>query len=586
MSFAPITSPRVARDFIVYDGEWLPATMRLRLIGVYDGDRYRCYQTVREFLRSELTSKNRGKWFYAHAGGLADIEFILHEILHDHSYSVKASFSGSSAIIVHITRGHNVFHFIDSYWTLRGKLADIGTAIGMPKGDCAWDAPLPELRAYNEQDCRILWHALYYFEQFVWDLGGQLQMTLASTAMQLFRRRFLKREIVTSKSVNERLRPSYSGGRVEVIQRHAENGYYYDINSCYPHAMTVPLPGSLKRSASKIPPRRDGEIWFARCTVRIRECHLPPVPFRQKSTVYFPTGEWESWFTQDEVELIESTGHEIATVHEVMVFETFEDMREYAEILYGWRMKSDDEYERFNLKILMNALYGKTGERKEKENLIIHPTEKQFNEIKAMEEAARNASMEELREMRLPRMYRPGAFLVPMEADIPHEHIPIASTVTARARCTLFGHMEPAPVVHYCDTDGFSTNTGDLPVDPKTLGQLKLEKVFTRADFFACKFYRIDNLVRAKGFPRRTGENGKSVPFSSEDFDRVIVGGVYEFDRMPRVKEMLASVSGAPEAKRGHRSLTFKTRPKRKMLEDGTTRPWTVLELARKYRRE
>ena len=218
MSITPIVKPRSFRTYLTYDLEWIPSkfqsdgTMPVRLVGVYDGNRYRAYATIEAFLNGELTSKNRGKWFYAHAGGLADFQFLLEVLIKNPAYKIKASPSGSSLIIVHVTCGKNVWHFIDSLWLLKDKLRNIGKWIGMDKGNADEseeffrDAPLNVLREYNEIDCIILYKAIALFEQVLYELGGMLKMTQASCAMELFRRRFLEREIETSEPLNDTAR--------------------------------------------------------------------------------------------------------------------------------------------------------------------------------------------------------------------------------------------------------------------------------------------------------------------------------------------------------------------------------------------
>src|ERR1700752_685892 len=137
-----IESARVVRDFGVYDLEWVPGTLELRLAGYYDGNRYEAFTSIEQLLDHTLTSANRGKWFYAHAGGLYDVQWVLEHLIdrikstgqyHVH-YEVNCSFSGSSAIIVKVTRGKNCWYSIDSYWLLRDKLSNIGKYIGLHKG--------------------------------------------------------------------------------------------------------------------------------------------------------------------------------------------------------------------------------------------------------------------------------------------------------------------------------------------------------------------------------------------------------------------------------------------------------------------
>ncbi|KKM78681.1 hypothetical protein LCGC14_1357610, partial [marine sediment metagenome] len=169
MALTIIKSKRKVRDFLTYDLEWVPGSLEVRLVGVYDGERYRCYNSIDTFLNRELTRENRGKWFYAHAGGLADFQFILERLSLRKGWTVKCAFSGSAAIICTVRRGKNAWHFVDSYWLLRDKLENIAKWIGLEKGEADKrqteeearefyaTAPLPVLIEYNEQDCVILW---------------------------------------------------------------------------------------------------------------------------------------------------------------------------------------------------------------------------------------------------------------------------------------------------------------------------------------------------------------------------------------------------------------------------------------------
>ena len=134
--------------------------LQLRLAGYYDqqprgdeaGDepdmeeRYYAYPTVHELVNFLLSREHRGCWFFAHAGGLADMQFVLDDLLaeikeqlrgqgsrsqHDllaegraagrgrlggdrggRCWKIRASFSGSSAIIVHVSSGKNAWHFV------------------------------------------------------------------------------------------------------------------------------------------------------------------------------------------------------------------------------------------------------------------------------------------------------------------------------------------------------------------------------------------------------------------------------------------------------------------------------------------
>lgn len=599
MSLKPITTERKIRRFFTYDLEWIPGTLQVRIVGFYDGDRYRCYHSVDAFLNAQLSSANRGAWFYAHAGGLADVQFVLHAIVRavkvgDSRYRVSAAFSGSSAIIVKITRGKNCWHFVDSYWLFRDRLANIGKFMGMPKGGPdddfsqlseieyqkkqeeikQWYAtvPIAELRDYNEQDCKILWYAINEFENTLLSFGGQLQMTIASCGMQLFRRKYLTEEIRTSAAINSFARDAYVGSRVEVIQRHTQDAFYYDINSSFPYAMTQPCPGEYIGAGNRLPDS-DHFPYIADVEIEIPDMYLPPLPFRtQMGRIFFPTGKWRAHLSNVDIELLQECEGTVHKVYECLLFHPFDDLRAYATDIYNERKKSTDPFRRIVFKYLLNCLYGKFAERSDKQSLHINPSESWFAKYAANPKLPR------------PEMLFPGAFLEQREIPVPHMHVPISMHITALARRKIYHLMADCEEVHYCDTDGFST-TEEMSTTNE-LGGLKLEKLIKDGLFVAPKMYRIRgqelkpgpsgqvwediDLVRAKGFSR----------LNVDRFLKILEGETIEYERMVRIRENF---------RRGHfspREIIVPKRvnvesfiPKRFTYPDGTTRAWEKKEI-------
>lgn len=566
MALTIINSKRKVRRFLTYDLEWVPGSLDVRLVGVYDEIRgYRYYETVRGFLANELTHKNRGSWFYAHAGGLADVQFVLEEILAHGGYSVRASFSGSSAIIVHIRRGKNSWHFIDSYWLLRDSLERIGKWVGLDKGakekrrteaearEFYATAPLSELIPYNEQDCVILYRAISEFENHLLEIGGQLQMTIASSAMHLFRRKFLSRNIETSSCLNALAREAYFASRVEVFERECERAEYYDINSSFPHAMTKACPGEFLGTLRTIP---DYGLYMADVTLETPEVNIPPIPTRVKGRLFFPIGKWRSWLTSVDIELLQDEGGRILKVHEAKQFAPFDDLREYALTIFN-RRKHTEGFERMAYKYLLNSLYGKFAEGNEKNSLLIDP-----------ETINRHTS----------KMLFPGVWIQETEVPIPHAHVVISAHITAIARRTLFDYLTHAGLVHYCDTDGFSTKR-EFPTGEE-LGELKLEKFIRRGTFIAPKVYRLegtdgkgkelgDEGCKAKGFSRMTIERWEKLKDDEE----------IEYLRMRRIKELYKKGDMKPREDLILKRLRRVLIPKRYMYPDGRSRPWHIGEL-------
>lgn len=599
--FAPITTPGQPRRFIVYDLEWYPESYEVRLVGVYDGSRFRAYKSVDAFLDGELTTENRDAVFFAHAGGLADVQFVLERMLHNpfNGWQINAAFSGSSAIIVKAQRGRGSWLFADSYWLLRDRLAKIGRSIGMDKGGgdyycphhpscghepgkCIFYAPWGILKDYNEQDCRILWHALERFQAELLGLGGELCLTVASCAMRLFRGAYLKQAITTDDRVNELARSAYIASRVEVFRHRFEGDYvmqpdgtararrkagYWDVNSSFPASMMKPQPGNLLGLGTSWD---GGPLSLVQARITVPECDIPPIPMRQGARVYFPVGSWSGWFSGVDLRLVEERGGRIERVFQAYRFEGFDDFGGYVARIYEMRRSSTDDFRKLLLKYLLNSLYGKTGEQADKDTLVAGKPPK-------------SGSLTNVREL------APGVWIGTRTANLEHAWVPIAMNITAESRALLTRQIwraaEGEGEVYYCDTDSITAAGAELG-DSDKLGEMKREYDVLSARFAAAKLYRlrtmdpktgkVEDKVRAKGFSPR----GKGL--SASDFDQLADGVPMKQVRMLRVREVLASGDLRPREQEVEKRVLLAERPKRKELAGGLTRPWHVDELEEK----
>ena len=587
------------RKIVTYDMEWTPGTPtygmpsklnNVRLIGAFDDEKgYRSYRTVRDFLKAELNSDNRGRWFYAHAGGLADVQFVLEEIWQINKefnrcvFEVSASFSGSSAIIVHVKfKGSKaVYHFIDSFWLMRTSLANIGKWVGLEKGaaekrrtneeakEYYTNAPIEDLREYNKRDCEILYKAISNFEDVLLDMGSQLQMTQASSAMQLFRRSYLEFDIPTTEYSNEVARKSYFASRVEPFTRRCSKANYFDINSSFPYAMTKPCPGALIKLDKNISSLGDDDVIFiAQCEIEVPDSYITSMPYRANDRVFFPSGRWKAWVTSVDLDLLLQEGGRLLKVFEVHHFQPFYDLAGYAKDIYAKRGQAEG-FEREVYKILANSLYGKFAESAEKVEMIIDPPREILERMSEDDELM------------------PGIFLVEKTAPVAHVHVPISSHITAFARRRLFEFIGVCKDVFYCDTDGFAT-TEELQTSAE-LGDIKLEKLIEKGHFVQAKLYHlvgtddkgqplgtVDNvtgehegMIKAKGFSR----------LNYGQFSELLEGKEIQFERMARLKDLYRRGETQPEEIMVKKRLNPNTIPKRFTYPDGQTRPWTVDEI-------
>lgn len=574
MSLKPIKSMPRTRRIVTFDFEWLPKTYQLRVAGVFDGesfrhygeDRYKPDEIIDAFLMAECKPRNRGAWLFAHAGGLADMIFVLPRLIKK-GWKVEGWFSGSSMVICEVENEHGKFTFCDSYFLLRARLADIGAKFGMAKGDVSWDAPFSQLLEYNKRDCELLHRAIIEFQATLQGLGGELRPTVASCALSLFRRSYLSRPIQTHKLINDTLQEHYFGGRVEAFYRgQFEHAWYMDINSCYPTVMLDELPGSLRKFGRN----PVGSLWFADCTVNV-PAHIerPPLPVKVDGKLYFPTGRISGIWASDELAYAESLGCRIIRISQSWSYYPTTDFRDYAQDLYDKRMSSESEAHRMIYKILLNSLYGKFGQREEKDKLLINPDTRPGPEA---------------------HMITPGMYLVPEHGTVMHRHIPLAAMVTAKARVLLGRKMDMAGSVYYCDTDGIITPNA-LPISSE-LGGLKLEMEVTEGEIVEPKFYKVTNgtktMVKAKGFS--LGRSSKQLTdnerlkLSIEQWERIRDGKKHPTERMVRVRGLLKHLRDDPtfdgtpwdvELDKGRHNMA----PKRYYGADGTSRPWSIDEI-------
>jgi hypothetical protein len=615
MTLTIIDKERRYRRFLVYDLEWIPGTMELRMVGVYDGERYRSYRTIEAFLDAELTHANRGAWFYAHAGGLADFQYVLEAVyersLHNRDWSIDAKFSGSSAIIAKVKHQRHQWVFLDSYWLFRDSLSSIGESLGMPKGEAGADpfengitdeeyerrkrarrrwyasCSFEELRSYNEQDCRILWYAVDRFQSEVADLGGELQMTIASTGLNLFRRKYLKKNIEAHSYVNGCSMQAYAASRVEKYHDGVEDAYYYDINSSFPHAMTFPAPGEYLGSGWRLPEYDSKTAFLADCDIEVPDTDVPPLAYRLASRVFYPTGRWRAWFCSVDLEQLQKEGGRILAVHEVLKFATFDDLSGYANDMFNRRAKSQDPFQRIVYKYLMNCVYGKFAEMTEKDALLINPANTPITK-KDRQRLRRNGVLDM-------HEWLPGAWIQTTSKAVPHRIVPIATHITAIARRSIGYYLAMSRDRYYCDTDGFCTKelwptTKGTDDDPHVLGGLKLEKIIAKGHFAGSKGYHLQgfdekgkplNLVKFKGMSRMTVKR----------YMDLLEGETITMERMSRIRERLRKKILTPKEatvkKRVHfvspYSRQFDARkhvvPKRFPYPDGSTRAWHVSEL-------
>lgn len=412
------------------------------LAGFYDGETYKAFTDtnpggdpmtrhyreggcVDRLMHACLNSKRHGTTYYCHNGGGFDFLFVLPWLMRNaerKALTFELIPVGNSRLLsIHVKpRGSQKWggwKFVDSLRTLPMGLDKAGQAFevgGKNMGElvCKDGSPFsleapesePSWIPYNERDCVLLFNVLERAHDIVeQEFGGEMGLTAPATAMKTFRRSFLKETIRRDTGTHAFVRLGYFGGRTEWLIPEGRFLSYYDVNSSYPHAMTMAMPvGGAEVWGDSEPPRQylEKRIGFCRVTVNVPDdIALPPLPVRADGAYFpkdsgldgkllFPTGRLKGVWEWDELKNAVEHGCAILEWHESVWYEAGPLLAEFVEVLYRYRDKahcfrcsavigSDAFCKKCNqsgylqgldawAKLLLNSLYGKFGQRAER----------------------------------------------------------------------------------------------------------------------------------------------------------------------------------------------------------------------------
>lgn len=359
------------------------------------------------------------------------------------------------------------------------------------------------VECYCVRDAEITYKFAVMYQRALNGLGAEMKLTAASTAMNLFRRRFLMMEVPpTLPERNEMARSAYFGGRVEVYRIGTSfDVHAYDFNSLYPSVMRdaeVGRPDTYRRVDRPANPYRYldyfGQFWGS---LRLPRQNCGLLPFRFEGRLYFPTGDVSGSWMLSEVRNALKHGATIRHTDAILYArQTLRPFAGYIETLYRLRsaLQETSSPEQITVKLLMNALYGKFAQHDGDglQTLIAPPPDYDLAKY-AGDEPVIIAGREMF-------IRSKQTFIQP-----PHIQVLWAAEITAQARIKLLSTMlELENEVVYCDTDSIHTGR-TLPIDP-SLGKLKLEHDLARVTYFAPKEYGGQDksgefIQRAKGVP-------------------------------------------------------------------------------------
>ena len=400
--------------------------------------------------------------------------------------------------------------FIDSMNYAMMSVNNMGKILKIPKldtPDCIGEKPKTNseweyMKEYNIRDSLISMKFLKFLYDAFYDLGATPKKTIASTAMSLYTNKYITGEYHTKSPIQLKEQfLGYYGGRTEAFCRgYFEDFNYYDFNSLYPAVMTneYPDPNSQRisfKNTTEFIEQYEG-MSFVQVTTPA-DCHYPLLPYRIPGKIIFPKGSFTGAYTHIELRKALKLGYRIDKVFKTYYYlKTCTPYKDYVLDLYKLRLQYKNEVDEqgnkkenpmeYVVKILMNSLYGKFGQKFENKEMWVHKN---------------NLTTELLN--KYDTSYQSGDFYK-LQRDLPPSLycIPIwAAYTTAMGRIKLHEAIEDCEPL-YCDTDSLITKK-KLETSDK-LGELKLEMkikegIIVKPKFYATRSEGNKDYVKIKG---------------------------------------------------------------------------------------
>lgn len=463
---------------------------------------------TKRFQKAYIVASNLAFDFYALFDGEPELQQFLPIYRSSSLLSCKTYISSGDFSIRKNRQNDRPLIFIDTFNFARLSVKKLGRIIGIRKlRNPKFLGKIPKnqvqenyLRNYNMVDSMISKRALEFMFDSFSSLGASPKITIAATALSLFKNKYLKEHMFyghTIGQINKQFK-AYYGGRVEAFCRgQIKDYFYYDFNSLYPAVMLnpVPNPNTIRSSMKNTLFYINNFEGIADVTVHCPEMKYPLLPYRDDTgKLLFPTGTFRGWYSNIELRKAVELGYTVIQVHENQYYkETMTLFREYVEDLYKLRLgyKADKSPMEFIVKLLLNSLYGKFAQKFQEQYELL-PTSLSLEEIQKYEHIERVGAFFRVR---LKEEYcEPAMFCFPIWSLY----------ITAYARLKLHEYiLKTSPV--YVDTDSLITK--EKIRDSKELGELKLEKFVEHGIIVKPKFYMVTedgrSDVRIKGVGTR-----------------------------------------------------------------------------------
>lgn len=426
--------------------------------GFYDGDTYIEFRHLDEFIEIIYTSP-KALNIFCHFGGGYDFLFILQALLENKIKIGPIIPRGSSILSFTVIGQYKVHTFRDSSAILPFSLKKLTHDFNVETKKGEYDHSLnrgynQDLADYLKSDCLGLFQVLdkYFNSDLIRKVGAST--TIASQAQKIFRS-YLTEEIFSlPQAHNDFCREACHGGRTEIFRPIGKKINVYDVNSLYPSVMRdnyYPSGRSINTKTFK-----PGKLGIYKVKVIAPKMYLPIIPTKINNKLIFPTGEFTTSITSEEIEYAETLGYKFEIIEGVYFTQKTKYFEKFISDMYSKRQQATNSVDNIICKLIMNSSYGKFLIKIDRENITFEPelNSKYFQHLFV------NGFKIELHKVK-----------VELNSYV---NTAIGAFILAYARLKMHKLMLPIQdTLYYSDTD--SIHTTSILKSSSELGELKLE---------------------------------------------------------------------------------------------------------------
>src|SRR5579871_413616 len=344
------------------------------VIALYDGKTYQVFTSLKAFLSEISKKKYRGYVFYAHNGGKFDFLFLLEDIFNKSSWKTGVWEKNGGILALTIENQTTKFTIADSYAILAQSQLKLSQSFNVKHSKVAFDFEKEVVSIRNKKlmkrlefDCKGLYEIIGKF--FSSDYIINPKLTIGSQALDTYIHKFstftpVRLNIKHEEAIRENF---YSGGRVEVYKGYGKNIHCYDVNSLFPFVMLNEMPvGECVRTKQY----KKGLIGFYCVEIKSTpDWYISPLLVKGSKN-FFVNGKGEYFFSSAMLEYLKSEFGIRCNVKWGFVFKSKEYIfNDYVEHFYNLKRNAKDGVERWIAKYMLNTLYGKLGQDRNRQRI-------------------------------------------------------------------------------------------------------------------------------------------------------------------------------------------------------------------------